>query len=223
MAALQRTITIMQPYFIPYAGYFRLLLAGDVFVIYDDVQFKKGGWIHRNRLSNANGEATYLTLPIQSMPLDSTILDMAFQANAQEIWQKKLRLFPDICRQQDQTGQLLNWLQNLPNSPVDYMIEGLKIVCHLLGLPFNVVRSSQLEIPPHLKGQDRVIHVTAMLGGTRYLNAPQGRALYDERAFDQHGIELAFLPDYKGNMMSILQRLLTEDPVMIRKEIEDNL
>lgn len=40
---------IMQPYFLPYLGYWQLMHCVDTFVIYDDVNFIKGGWINRNR------------------------------------------------------------------------------------------------------------------------------------------------------------------------------
>ena len=40
----------MQPYFFPYIGYFQLINAVDVFVIYDDVNFIKQSWITRNNI-----------------------------------------------------------------------------------------------------------------------------------------------------------------------------
>ncbi|MBO6047753.1 MAG: WbqC family protein, partial [Erysipelotrichaceae bacterium] len=39
-----------QPYFFPYLGYFQLMNMADMFILYDDVNFIKGGWIHRNRI-----------------------------------------------------------------------------------------------------------------------------------------------------------------------------
>ena len=43
-------IGIMQPYFLPYIGYWQLLNAVNKYVIYDDVNYIKGGWINRNRI-----------------------------------------------------------------------------------------------------------------------------------------------------------------------------
>ena len=54
-------IAAMQPYFLPFAGYFRLMCDVDVFVLLDDVQFRKGGWIHRNRLRTRTGDLSWLT------------------------------------------------------------------------------------------------------------------------------------------------------------------
>lgn len=58
-------ISIMQPYFFPYIGYFQLINASDIFVCFDDVNFIKKGWIHRNRLY-FNGDIRYFTVPIDN-------------------------------------------------------------------------------------------------------------------------------------------------------------
>ena len=54
---------IMQPYYLPYIGYWQLLNAVDKYVIYDDVNFIKGGWINRNRILN-NGVVQYFNVPM---------------------------------------------------------------------------------------------------------------------------------------------------------------
>jgi hypothetical protein len=43
-------LAVMQPYLFPYIGYFQLINAVDKFVIYDDVNFIKQGWINRNTI-----------------------------------------------------------------------------------------------------------------------------------------------------------------------------
>ena len=54
----------MQPYFLPYIGYFQLINFVDKFVVYDDIQFSKKGWINRNRIL-VNGKDSYITLPLK--------------------------------------------------------------------------------------------------------------------------------------------------------------
>ena len=49
-------VGIMQPYLFPYIGYFQLIKAVDTFVIYDDVNFIKQGWINRNRMLLNNSD-----------------------------------------------------------------------------------------------------------------------------------------------------------------------
>ena len=77
------TIAIMQPYFIPYAGYFRLFAASDLFVIYDCVQFPRQGWVHRNRLVDTSGKERWLTLPLAKAPQQVLIRDLRFAPNAE--------------------------------------------------------------------------------------------------------------------------------------------
>jgi len=76
------TVAIMQPYFNPYAGYFRLLAAADLFVNYDCVQFPRRGWVYRNRLPDSNGAAGWLTLPLEKAPRSATFGDLRFPADS---------------------------------------------------------------------------------------------------------------------------------------------
>ena len=59
-------IAIMQPYFMPYIGYFQLINAVDKFVVYDDVNFIKKGWISRNNIL-VNGKSYLFSVPLQNM------------------------------------------------------------------------------------------------------------------------------------------------------------
>ena len=43
-------VGIMQPYFLPYIGYFQLLSSVDLFIVYDNIKYTKKGWINRNRM-----------------------------------------------------------------------------------------------------------------------------------------------------------------------------
>src|SRR5699024_2218756 len=66
------SIAIMQPYFLPYIGYFQLIAAVDRFIFYDDVDFIKNGWINRNRIL-INGEPKYLTIPCKNVSSNKKI------------------------------------------------------------------------------------------------------------------------------------------------------
>ena len=55
---------IMQPYFMPYIGYFQLMKAVDKYVVYDDVNYIKGGWVSRNNII-VNGEQKMFTITLK--------------------------------------------------------------------------------------------------------------------------------------------------------------
>ena len=98
------TIAIMQPYFLPYTGYFRLFAASDLFVIYDCVQFPKGGWVHRNRLLDNAGVERWLTLPLKKAPHDVLIRDLQFAPNADQLLADRLRRFPLVAKASRRDG-----------------------------------------------------------------------------------------------------------------------
>lgn len=201
-------IAIMQPYFIPYLNYLRLFAHTDLFVILDNVQFLRRAWMHRNKLPNRQGRYDWLTLPIKTCPRDTLIKDLKFADNANEVWAKQLKKFPLF------DGE--DW--PLYGSPCTYIIKHLEAICNTLDIPFRTIRSSEIDIPPVLKGQDRIIALCDHFRATEYINLPGGKELYNEDAFRPHGVKLTFLPEYK-NKKSILERVCTENIKKLREEI----
>jgi len=73
-------IGIMQPCFFPYIGYFQLINSVDKYVIYDDVQFIKGGWINRNNIL-LNGERHRINLLLSGASSNKSINEVEVQSN----------------------------------------------------------------------------------------------------------------------------------------------
>lgn len=213
-------IAIMQPYFLPYAGYFRLIAQTDLFVVYDCVQFPRRGWVHRNKLVDAQGQEQWLTLPLKPAPQDVLIRDLAFADDAAAILAERLRPFP-VASRDGPHGPLLDEVRRTEGRPVDYITGLLERACDLLGLRWNVVRSSSLDVPASFRAQDRILEIARRLGATRYLNAPGGRDLYDAQTFAAAGIELAFLEPWAGAGGSILQRIADDDPAALAAQIRE--
>jgi hypothetical protein len=212
-------IAIMQPYFLPYAGYFRLFHETDLFVIYDCVQFIRRGWIHRNRFSNANGELSWLTLPLVKAPQEALITELAFTDDATTRMQEQQNKFPLFKQASFLDSDYREAILQFTQHPVAYITQLLQLSCQSLQLPFNITYSSQLNIPADVKGQDRIIAIAKHFKADVYINPPGGRDLYDANAFKHHDIELQFLPEYVGSYESILPRLLNENVETLRNEI----
>ena len=184
-------VAIMQPYFLPYAGYFRLFAATDLFVIYDCVQFPRRGWVHRNRLVDASGKERWLTLPLTKVPQQTLIRDLRFSPDAADVLARRLRSFTVLAQAPPSAGPIMEALRDAGGTPVAYIERLLHRVVTYLDLPWNVVRSSSLDVPPSFRGQDRIIEIARRLGARAYVNAPGGRALYERDAFARAGIEFA--------------------------------
>jgi hypothetical protein len=214
------TVAIMQPYFFPYAGYFRLFAASDLFVIYDCVQFPRRGWVHRNRLIDAAGIERWLTLPLKKAPQSGLIRDLRFPPDAGERLAERLRPFPLGARCPESIAPLLGALTDIRGTPLDHIERLLQLTVACCGLRWRVIRSSTLNVPAEFRGQDRILEIARRLGAKRYVNAPGGRDLYDPASFDRAGIELRFLIDYPGPKASILTRMLRDDPLELAQDIK---
>ncbi|MGZ6038930.1 MAG: WbqC family protein [Phenylobacterium sp.] len=211
-------VAVMQPYFAAYAGYYRLLAAADVFVIFDCVQFPRRGWVHRNRLPDAKGEADWLTLPLAHAPYEARIADLEFAADAPARMVERLRSFPAMAEPGPAAAAFLN-AGPFEGLLTDYLEAQLRVACEILGFAPRLVRSSTLAIDPQLRAQDRVLEIVRRMGATDYVNAPGGRDLYDEAAFAADGVALHFLAPYEGSMWSLLYRLAAEPAAEIAEEI----
>ena len=214
------TVAIMQPYFLPYAGYFRLISGSETFVVYDCVQFPRRGWVHRNKLRDAAGVEQWLTLPLAPAPQDVRIDQLAFAPDAEAELERRLRPFA-LAEVGEPAAGLLAEVRRVDERPVDYIQRLLAQVCRTLDVPFKPVRSSSLALSPSLRGQDRILEICRRLGASRYINAPGGRDLYDPAAFASAGVELLFLPPFDGRSGSILQRLIDDPPERVRAELHD--
>jgi hypothetical protein len=210
----------MQPYFIPYAGYFRLFAAADVLVMFDCVQFPRRGWVHRNRLPLASGELGWLALPIAKSSRATLIRDLAFAPDAAKRFEAATRRFPILERARQNDAEIFARLLEFGSGTLaDYLCESLRSLAGDLGFSTPMVRSSSLQIPLELRGQDRILAIVEQLGAKRYVNAPGGRALYDAKVFAARGVDLRFLAPYDVSSASILTRLLSEPAPAVADEI----
>lgn len=216
-------IAIMQPAFIPPASYFRLFAASDLFVVYDDVQFDRRWYTHRQKLTNIHGEKEWMTLPLAKKKRDTTrIIDLEWHKNCGEVWYKNWEKYPINYWEK---GLLLDGYDfNLcvSSPPLKFIVNTMSNILDRLGMKNDVVYSSDLCIE-NVSGQDRIISICKKWGAKEYINSPGGISLYDENSFLEEGINLTFLPSWQGNCDSMVERLSYEQPEKIKKEIYDNI
>lgn len=80
-------LAIMQPYFMPYIGYFQLINAVDKFIFYDDVTFIKQGWINRNQIL-INNQPSMFSIPLSNASSHVLIKDVLISENTYLKWKK---------------------------------------------------------------------------------------------------------------------------------------
>ncbi|WP_052753804.1 WbqC family protein [Afipia massiliensis] len=215
-------VAIMQPYFFPYNGYFRLFSAADMFVVLDCVQFPRRGYVHRNQLSDSQDNPQWLTLPLLKADRDATrICDLRFAPAPLNVMLDQFRRFPCLTKLTAIPG-LSRSILDFERTPVEYLVDNLRQVADLLELRRPTILSSSLDISSEFKAQDRIIEIAKRVDARHYINAPGGKGIYDPRAFADAGLTLNFLSEYQGSFKSILERLLTEDAKTITGELQRN-
>lgn len=215
-----RSLAVMQPYFYPYAGYFRLFAAADRFVVFDCVQFPRRGRVHRAEVVGPDGSVQWLTLPLAKQPRNTLICDLAFATDARPRLDAELRRLPWVRGASGEPAERIReHLNSSLDSVADFLVAGLDLACGLLGLPGPALRSSSLRIDPQLRGEDRIVEIVRRLKADQYINAPGGRNLYDLASFSDAGVELRFLPPFDGQVFQLLPALMSGDTATIRGEI----
>jgi len=185
-------IGIMQPYFFPYIGYFQLIAHCDVFVLHDDVQYIKGGWINRNRIL-INHRADWITFPVLRAAHHHTIKDRYYRSDAEDR-NRLLRRIAGAYRTAPCFGQVYSLIEEIMRfgntNVADFNTNLIQRVAAHLKLRTQFTLSSNLAKDDSLTGEDRVIDICRFLGATQYVNPIAGRGLYGRDAFARAGIEL---------------------------------
>jgi hypothetical protein len=189
-----RTVAIMQPYFLPYIGYFQLIAAVDQFVIYDNIKYTKKSWVNRNRFLQNDKDAMF-SLPLKR---DSDSLDVRERELAIDFDRKKLLRQLKGAYQGaphfEQTFPLIDKIVRYPEQNLFlFLYNGIVQVCGHLGITTKIIVSSEIAIDHHLQAQDKVLALCETLGATTYMNAIGGVALYSKQVFSQKDIKLVFI------------------------------
>lgn len=188
-------IGIMQPYFFPYIGYLQLINAVDKYVIYDDVNFKKGGWINRNRIL-INGEAKFINLKMKEASQNKLINEI--EAANDKVHNGKLLMTIEKCyKKTPHFNEVFPIIQEIINYDEKNLAKNLEYsirrICKYLSISTEIMCSSNMSKNNDLKAQDKIIEICRVLGGSEYYNAIGGRDLYSRENFLENGIELKFL------------------------------
>ena len=174
-------LAIMQPYLFPYIGYFQLMAAVDHFVIYDDAQWMKGGWINRNRIL-VEGAPRYFTLPVAKTTHTQRINERCF-ADDVDIHKKKiLRRLAFSDRRAPFFDEILSLVKDCfgePQRETSLSAAGescLESCCDYLGIDTPMTMASDVESPTDLAGENKVIHISRDAWG-QSLCQPGGRCV----------------------------------------------
>lgn len=215
----------MQPYFMPYLGYWQLIKAVDKFVIYDDVNFIKGGWINRNNIL-LNNQRFLINLLLSGASSNKLINEIKVQGNQTKLIKtiesayKKAPMFDTVF------PLFLQIMSFCNNNLAKFIGNSLIEVTNYLMIETEFIYSSDIEKDNSLRAQDKILHICNLLGAKQYINAIGGQELYDKESFDSQGLKLNFikseLPPYKQFNNEFIPGLSIIDVMMFNSVEEIN-
>jgi len=222
------TLAIMQPYFFPYIGYWQLISAVDTFVIYDDVNYIKQGWINRNNIlgSDTNQLISLQVIGASSFKLINEVEvgnNRSKTLKTIELNYKKSPCFESIF------PLLQEMLQCEEKNLAKFLSFSIRKICTYLEIKTNVSISSELVKNNKLKGQDKILDICQTVQATQYINAIGGQELYQKEKFFQQNLELSFIkskqleyPQFKLPFvanLSIIDVLMFNDKEKVKQHL----
>lgn len=186
------TIGIMQPYLFPYIGYWQLINAVNTFVIYDDVNFIKQGYINRNSILS-NGKSQQFTLELIGASSNKLINEIGVGNNKNKV----LKTIKQNYSKAPYYNKIIIIIEEILNNEeknlAKFIAFSLMKISSYLGINTKFIFSSDIEKNNDLKAQDKVLEICNILQANKYINAIGGQELYSKEIFSKNKIELNFL------------------------------
>jgi len=188
-------IAIVQPYFFPYIGYFQLINAVDKFVIYDDVNFIKKGWINRNFFLS-NDEAKLITIPCIKISQNKKINEIEVGLNLKN----KQNIFESLSKYYHRApcfNDIFPMIERVINSTVknigEFSYNSIVEICEHLNINTQIIKTSTIFNNSDLKREDRLINICKKTKCYHYINPIGGTKIYSKEYFQSKGIKLNFI------------------------------
>lgn len=183
----------MQPYFFPYIGYFQLIHASDIYVHFDDVQFERKSWMHRNRIcTKGSKDIHYINAPIIKPEYRSQFKSVKLQ----DEWRKQIYEKLSGLYNYPYFHQLEEMLASVPSdcsSLLEFNIFIIEYISKKLKFNTKFLRFSEMNVWFEKKPSKGTwgLEIANHLGASEYVNAIGGMEFISNR--DAGNIKLGFL------------------------------
>ncbi len=188
-------IGIMQPYFLPYIGYFQLIKAVNKFILFDDVNYIKKGWINRNRIVINEKEFMFI-IPLEKVSQNKLINEINITKDSE--WKSRLvETFDATFRKAPMYSKVFPVLEEIitknERNLSAFLTNSLVQICRYLDIKTPIELSSLKYKTTPLKGQDKILNICIQEDADIYFNPIGGTNLYNRKTFEEKGIKLQFL------------------------------
>jgi len=220
---------IMQPYFVPYLGYFCLIKHVDLFILLDEVQFIRHGWIERNRILHPNDGWQYIKVPLNKHDQETKIRHISI--NNTDNWKKRIlaqlahykKIAPfylEVVRLLEETfSDEYDDISHLNKSSLEHVCDYLNI-----STPIGLFSEMDLAIEKVSFPDDWALNICKTIGANEYWNPPGGKTFFDSDKYKVSDISLKFvkinLSPYFQGRRSFVEGLSIIDVLMFNSKEE---
>jgi len=202
---MKKTVSIHQPNFLPWLGFFYKIIKSDVFIFLDDVQYVKRSFISRNKIKTQSGEQ-YIRLPIhQKGKYKQSILDCKLCEKKQSV-DKLVKVIQANYGKSKYFGDHFESFEAVLNEEthdlVDVNISLVMWVLKIIEVSVDIKRSSELEGVYGIS-TERLISICKSVEADSYLSGFGGNNYQDKDMFDDSGVELV-ITDFEHPVYSQL-------------------
>ncbi|EGU0166572.1 WbqC family protein [Vibrio parahaemolyticus] len=210
-------LSVMQPYIFPYLGYYQLIKNSDVFVIYDDANYIKQGYINRNNIL-AKDNPQRFTIPVPKSSSNKKIKDLSYSNEVDKFLQTIKQSYRNAPYFSD-VFPIIEKIIGFGNRSISAVcLNEYVTVFDYLRCPVNIIKSSELEYDRSLSASDKLIDMANNLDCEEYVNSYGGISLYDKEYFSANNIKLSFLKmneiSYSQNNKGFVPNLSIIDVLM---------
>jgi hypothetical protein len=188
-------VTIMQPTYLPWAGYFDLMDQADCFVLLDDAQFVKQTWQQRNRIKTPKG-LEWITVPVRITGRFGQRINEVELADSR-FWMKHIKTLENNYRRAPFFAGLIDSLRSCYADAItsgrlaELNIQIIQWVARQLGITTRLTRSSLLDVDG--SGSIRLVRICQALKASEYLSTAGASYLFeDESLFRNAAVNVRF-------------------------------
>jgi hypothetical protein len=229
-------LAIMQPYFLPWIGYYALIKCADHWIFNDEVQMIHKGWVERNRILKQYGGWQYIRIPLQKYHYTESIKNIHIRNN--EEWQGKIvAQLAHYKKKAPYYWNVMRLLDKAFEKEYDTITEinaaMLEVTCAYLHIDFEYEILSKLDIDlTDIKDPDDwSLTISEQLNYDHYVNPIMGKQFYDAKKYEAHQIKLNFLKmkpihyeqfnDEFIDGLSIIDVMMFNSPEKINKMLDE--
>ena len=203
-------VSIHQPGYIPWMGFFKKIQSSDVFIFLDDVQFEKNGWHNRNKIKTAENWM-WLTVPVRAklgmnlneIKIDNSVKWINKHKKSIELNYSKTEFFSEYWKGFETI------FEKKYEFLIDLNIEFINQILEILDIKTKIIFSSSLGISE--KKSERILEICKAVNSSNYISGIMGEDYLNKEDFEKNGISIDFQdyqhPIYKQNYESFLPNM----------------